>query len=775
MSTKRKTTTKGSPTAAQTGKTTGGRTGSRGYLFQTLVALLEALEEDHEWVSIILEPDDPTEKTDIRFVYPKGRTKAIQVKSSVNPFDEPQLQEWGGDLAKAKASTHELVLVGVPANRKVAQCKSVGKVVVRLMPFDLLAFTRSAAHLLFCFLEKQGLPRGNADYLETVVGSLVTKLTILSTKGEELGRAELVRHLRQVVTQDIPLFPIFDCPPRNPWFTGRDKEIADLREWLGQTDKAAIGRAISGLGGIGKTQTAIEYAHRHRDQYAAVFWINAASDLDRQTAYRRVAKLLRLPHDANDPDSVLAAVKRWLEGVDGHCWLLAFDNADDPPSLKPYLPSTAPNGHIVVTSRIRLDVLGIRSPLSIEKLPVEDSTQFLLDRADRAPGDEVERHAAGELARELDGLPLALEQAAAYVTAMRVSYGQYLASYRTRKLGLLERLGPVTGDYPATVATTWLINFEQVEAVSKATADLLRLSAMLDPNGIPFDLLTTGAEGLGQPLSDAIKPSDPLSVYEVLEPLGRFSLVAIDAEGRTYSIHRLVQEVVKDAMGDEGRHAWAERAVRALNAAFPSVEVSNWPACERLVPQAMAGSALTKEFGFQSEESAHLLNRAGYYLYARGQLGLAEPLLRQAMEIRRQVLGEQHPSFATSLNNLAELCRSTGRNEEAERLFRQALAIDRKVLGEQHPDFATDLSNLASLYDSMGRYEEAERLLPAGAGNPQPSAGRTAPALRHQPQQPGRTVPCNGPLQGGRAALPSGDGNPMPSAGRAAPALRPKP
>jgi hypothetical protein len=202
---------------------------------------------------------------------------------------------------------------------------------------------------------------------------------------------------------------------------------------------------------------------------------------------------------------------------------------------------------------VRLDVVGIRSALSIQKLSVEASTQFLLDRADRAPGGAVERQAAGELAGELDGLPLALEQAAAYVAAMHVTYEQYLETYQRHKLALLERHGPETGAYPATVAKTWLINFEQVEVASKAAADLLRLSAMFDPNEIPFELLTEGAKELGEPLRATINPLDLLTVNEVLEPLARFSLAAIHAEGRTYSVHRLVQEVVKDAMGDENQ------------------------------------------------------------------------------------------------------------------------------------------------------------------------------------------------------------------------------
>jgi tetratricopeptide (TPR) repeat protein len=689
----------------------GGPAAIRGYLVQTLVALLEALD-DADWISVTLEPDHVSEKIDILWQYP-SKTKAVQVKSSENQIPVPDAKRWAEEFRVAHADAHELELVLVgPCSQAVIELGHVDRVVVRRpMNLDLDGFVERAAHRLHRFLGVQGLPRGDADYHEMLAGALVEKMARLSAKRHEFTRTELIDLLKRWMTQETPIFPIFDYPPKNPWFTGRDDEIHTLRERLCQTGKAAIGQAISGLGGIGKTQTAIEYGHRHGSQYDAVFWINAASELDLQTGFGKVAKLLRLPHDANDPDSVLAVVKRWLEGVNGHSWLLVYDNADDPPLLKRYLPGKVPNGHILVTSRMaRLDVLGICTPLSIEKLPVEDSVQFLLNRADRALSDETERQAARELAVELDGLPLALEQAAAYVAAMRVTYAQYLENYRTRKLGLLERLGPVAGPYPATVATTWLINFEQVEAASNAAADLLRLSAMLDPNEIPFELLTEGARELGQPLCDAVKPSDPLAICEVLEPLTRFSLVGIDAECRTYSIHRLVQEVIKDAMGDEGRRAWAERAVRAINAAIPSVGVSNWSACERLVPQAMAGSRLTEEFGLQSEAAVRLLNKAGHYLYARGQFRLSELLCRQALKIGSNPQSVGDLPFAAALSNVAALCRATGRYEEAQRLYIQALKIDRQMMGEQSLSFATDLNNLALLYDSMGRYAEAEWL-----------------------------------------------------------------
>ena len=258
---------------------------------------------------------------------------------------------------------------------------------------DLVGLKEQAAFRLGRFLERQDLGGRRSDHLYMLAGKMVEELEIYSVERRELARNAFVELLVGWISHfpaDIDIFPIFDFPPRNPWFAGRHQEVPGLRQRLCETGKTALGQAISGLGGIGKTQTAIEFGHRHRDQYDVMIWISTATDFDLKSGYGKVAKLLRLPHDPNDPDSVMSAVKRWLEGVDGRCWLLVFDNANDPPLLKPYLPSKAPNGHILITSRMRLDVLGIRSPLSIDKLPVEDSIQFLLNRADRAPGDEFD-------------------------------------------------------------------------------------------------------------------------------------------------------------------------------------------------------------------------------------------------------------------------------------------------------------------------------------------------------------------------------------------------
>ena len=479
---------------------------------------------------------------------------------------------------------------------------------------------------------------------------------------------------------------------------------------LARKGKTALAQAISGLGGIGKTQTAVEYAYRYRDEYKAVLWLNAESPLSLKTGCGDISRQMPLPHDEKDLDQAAAAVKYWL-GTHPD-WLLILDNADDPAVLEPFLP-TDHEGHILITSRAQdFQHLGILDPVELGELPIEDATAFLLRRCGREGAHEAERGAARELAGELDGLPLALEQAAAYIVATRATFQRYLESYRTGGLARLEARRPALGRYPKSVATTWAANFAAVQADSEAAADVLRLSAFLAPDAIPFELLTRGVSQLGPALEAALSRAegDPLVVNDVLQALGRFSLIRIDGERETFGIHRMVQEVLRDAMDDAPRRLWAERAVRAVDQAFPDVEYANWPLCDRLLPHAIAVACWIERDRMVFPAAGRLPNQTAYYLRDRAQYADAEPLYKQAMEIRRTALGERHPDYATSLNNLALLYDAMGRHTEAEPLYKQAMEIRRTALGERHPDYAASLNNLALLYYAMGCHAEAEPL-----------------------------------------------------------------
>jgi tetratricopeptide (TPR) repeat protein len=498
--------------------------------------------------------------------------------------------------------------------------------------------------------------------------------------------------------------------PRNDAFTGREQILTDLRGDLLKKGK----QALFGLGGVGKTQIAVEYAYRHRDEYTAVLWCFAGTEQSVRGGYAAIAALLSLPErESHEQAKVTDAVKSWLEQNTG--WLLVLDNADDPAMVKQFLPRQG-KGHILLTSRAHsFQTLGILSPREIDVLSPDEAREFLLRRTGK-DGD-VKSLEAGALAKELGYLPLALEQAAAYMVENSVGFASYLAGFKKQRQKLLNKQGPVIGNdekeqQKRTVATAWALNFADIEKNSPASADLLRLSAFLAPDAIPLELLEKGGKQLTPPLAAKLAETtdNPLVLDELLSPLLRYSLIRRNEEKRTFSIHPLVQEVVRDGLSKKDQRAWAERAVQIVNASFPHVEFENWPACDRLLPHALACAGLIEFWDMEFVGAARLLNHAGYYLDERAEYAQAEPLYRRALAIDEKALGPEHSSTAGSLNNLAELYRAQGRNQEAEPLHWRALAIREKALGPEHPDTAQSLNNLASLLQDQSKYKDAELL-----------------------------------------------------------------
>ncbi|GAG11015.1 unnamed protein product, partial [marine sediment metagenome] len=265
---------------------------------------------------------------------------------------------------------------------------------------------------------------------------------------------------------------------------------------------------------------------------------------------------LDLPErDAPEQRVVIDAVRRWLGQHGG--WLLILDNAPDPEQVRGYLPRGA-TGHVLVTSR-NPSWRGLARPLSVRVLERAESVDFLLRRTEQS-----DEEAAHDLAEALGDLPLALEQAGAYMEATRRSLSDYLKLYQDHHLELLRRAAPST-DYPATVATTWDISFRQVHEASPAAVNLLNLCSFLAPDDIPRDLLREGTRNLPEPLADAI--ADPLAFDKAVATLRRYSLVEVTSDG--LSVHRLVQAVNRDRLAEGARKSWAEAAVRLVNDAFP--------------------------------------------------------------------------------------------------------------------------------------------------------------------------------------------------------------
>jgi tetratricopeptide (TPR) repeat protein len=542
---------------------------------------------------------------------------------------------------------------------------------------------------------------------------------------EEMALSNVTKGIRRAV-ETLPMLAasaphtvlpaIWNIPyPRNPFFLGRESELAQIRQRLqaGQTMALSQPQAISGLGGIGKTQVALEYAYQHHHDYTAVLWARAESAEALISSYVSLATLLRLPQrEAKEQQVTIQAVKTWLQTH--RSWLLILDNADELTLLSDFLPPSL-GGHLLLTTRaVATGRLAHR--LEIETLLPEQGVLLLLRRATLIALDAMleqasqeERELATQISQELGGLPLALDQVGAYLEETGMDLRGYIQLYQQQRVALLyERRGGLVADHPASVATTWSLSFERVQEKNLAAAHLLRMAAFLSPDAIPEELFTDSTPFLDPILAPVA--ADPLRFNRALEVLRAYSLIRRNPTSKTLSLHRLVQVVLQDTLEEEEQRRWAERVVLAANAVFPHVEPKTWPQCERLLTQAMVAAQWIKQYQFMSEEAARLLTETASYHRDRARYPEAEPLYQRALQIREQSLGLEHSDVAYSLNNLAELYRVQGKYAEAKPLYQRALHIWEQSLGLEHPNVAHPLNGLANLYREQGKYAEAEPL-----------------------------------------------------------------
>jgi len=484
---------------------------------------------------------------------------------------------------------------------------------------------------------------------------------------------------------------------RNPNFTGREDILSALRLALTSGELAAWKQAVAGMGGVGKTQLAVEYIYRHKPDYRVIWWIRSEDPAAMAADYASLAASLDMPEkDFQDQSEMVGAVKRWLEHNSG--WLLIFDNAHDHGAIRDYIPRGGA-GHVIITSR-NPDWGSVAGLLPVKEFDRADSIEFLCKRT-----GQDDRDAADALADDLGDLPLALEQAGAYIETTGTALTDYQELFRSRRKELWEDESHPQ-DYPDSVATTWSLAMEEVSKESKEAADLLNLCAFLAPDDIHIEMLGEGADHIPEPLASTA--SDRLAMNRAIRALRRYSL--IDVSDESLSVHRLVQAVVRDRLGEDGEKRWAETAVRLLSAVFPfeSHDVRTWHRCSRLLPHAMAAAAHAEAREVAPEETSLILNQTGVYLRGLAEFAEAKEHLERALSLAESAYGKDYPAVGAIVNNLGGVLKGLGELQGAKECFERALKIGEETYGRDHPSVARYVNNLGSVLKDLGELQAAK-------------------------------------------------------------------
>jgi hypothetical protein len=481
-------------------------------------------------------------------------------------------------------------------------------------------------------------------------------------------------------------------PARNPGFTGRDHLLAAVRERLLAGDRAVV-QAFQGMGGVGKIQLAIEYAHRFADSYDVAWWVDAEQAGLIGDQFAALGMALGCVQRGAGTAAVRAAVLADLHQRSR--WLLVFDNAENPAGIAGWLPGGA--GHVLITSRARAWA-EVAVPVEVDVLARAESAAILQGRVSGLGVPDADRLAAG-----LGDLPLAVAQAAGFLAETGMPAGQYLGLLATQAGTLLDQVA-AGSSYPRSLAAVTWLAAGRLGRDDPAAAQLASMCAFLAPEPVPGDLFTRSPGVLPGEL--AARAADPLAWRQVLARLARQSLARVDQRGLV--MHRLTQAILRDRLTAEqaaATRACTEAVLAAAGPGDPTDPVS-WPRWAQLMPHLLAADlAVTASSGLRSAAC----NACGY-LMARGDTRAAHDLAADLRRHWRGRLGDDHENTRAAANHLAWALRAMGRYPEARDLAQDTLARRRRVLGDDHPDTLESANNLANVLPYLGGYQAARDL-----------------------------------------------------------------
>ncbi|KAH8742291.1 hypothetical protein F5883DRAFT_656864 [Diaporthe sp. PMI_573] len=576
----------------------------------------------------------------------------------------------------------------------------------------------------------------------------------------------------------VPPEPL-EAPPK-PSCTipfGRDPDFIDRETLLDQIHRTcsrpASRAALVGLGGVGKSQLAIEYCYRtseaaiQKNTHLWVFWIHAETRARIEEDFKKVAEAVKLPGRKDPKADIPQLMEQWLCNVENGPWLLVLDNADDDNvlfdadhdyihtrnttantgrgrALWTYLPQS-PNGSILITSRNKTVARRLTGDYkNMVEVPLMDKNHALALLA-RKVGSQPDMDHGAELVEVLENMPLAISQAGAYIQqrAPRTSISKYLEEFRRserRKFSLLNRdEGDLRRDSNAfnSVIITWQISFESIRSERPSAADLLSLMSFFDRQGIPDWLVRSPHNVVNQDsitnesagdvskdseseddddsdvssASDASEYSAAQTFEDDLAILRNYCLISLNKTGDVFEMHNLVQLATRKWLSvDDRTENFKEQFVSRIAREFPTGDYSNWATCETLFAHVEKAFNHRPIGGKPLEEWARVLYNGSWYAHGQGRYSLAELMAKKSRDARMETLGDEHELTLDSVSMVGKVFHEQGKYEKAEKLFVEVMETRKQKLGPAHPDTLTSMANLASTFCNQGRWVEAEKL-----------------------------------------------------------------
>src|SRR5512133_639827 len=492
---------------------------------------------------------------------------------------------------------------------------------------------------------------------------------------------------------------VWTIPARVRGFTGRAALLAEL-EVARRSGEATVVQAVTGMGGIGKTTAAIEYAHRHHDEFDVAWWVPAENLALLPDRLAELALALDLTTATTPPGVGVARLLGELARRDR--WLLVFDNAEDPRALSRWLPEGP--GQVLITSR-NPAWQRFAATVGVREFSRAESIALL-----RRLAPELTEAEADRVAVAVGDLPLAVEQAGSLLADTGLTVDKYLRL-------LAERAGEVLdhdpgGAYPRSVAASWAVAFDRLADDDPTALDLLTVVAWCGPEAVPLTLLTDHPGALPEQLRPIA--TDPLVLARCTGVVHRRGMATVSPH--SIQLHRIPAALLRArSQGSDVTAAavWPTTVVRLLDQAAPGNVRSDpcgWPLWRRLLPHVLAAAGRDVALDTVPAEATGLLDRAATYLFTRGEPPAALAPYERAYEVRRDKFGHDHPDTLTSASNLALNLWWLGEFQRARALDEDTLTRRRRILGEDHPDTLTSASQLAHDLFGMGHYPRARDL-----------------------------------------------------------------